>query len=316
MTSTLALNTLVWLKQPGYPWWPGMVLDPAALEMAVPTGYDTCVLCLPSVSSSVAFANSNNAEEILRFNPVSDAALLEAGKQDADCSVAIEEALRVYEQQQEERQKNKVAEEENGAAACGVDNGKSKGGRPGKRHLQTKTDKREKKRHKRRERSESPPAERHRHKKRGGSDEGDNDEDEDEDMSLDDDSDDENGISSGKRGKRGEKKSRRKVSFDFDDQYEEEARRAPSHQEDDSAYFERVLREGRQTLTDNRLDSIRQQLEVLAAACTRGSGVVTVSEAAEEQLLDALSPLARVDVPFEQLRRTRIGVAVGKFLSR
>ncbi|EAN85042.1 hypothetical protein, conserved, partial [Trypanosoma cruzi] len=93
------LNTLVWLKQPGYPWWPGMVLDPAALEMVLPAGYDTCVLCLPSVSSSVAFANSSNAEELLRFDPETDAELIEAGKQDADCAAAIEEALNVYEQQ-------------------------------------------------------------------------------------------------------------------------------------------------------------------------------------------------------------------------
>ncbi|PWV06692.1 hypothetical protein C3747_111g182 [Trypanosoma cruzi] len=302
------LNTLVWLKQPGYPWWPGMVLDPAALEMVLPAGYDTCVLCLPSVSSSVAFANSSNAEELLRFDPETDAELIEAGKQDADCAAAIEEALNVYEQQAQQAQFKEEGEKHEHE-----DGGGRKGTHTRKKHIPHKADKHERKRRKRHERNESTPVDRRyryekkKNERRKYMDSDDVESGTTEDLS--DNSDDR------RRGKRTGKKSGKAGSLDAVDQYEEEAGFLPTHQEDDAAYLERMLRENRHTVSDSTLATIRHKLETLTEACNHG-GVISVSEAAEEELLEVLSPLSLVNVTLDQLRRLKIGVTVGKFLLR
>ncbi|KAH9588882.1 PWWP domain [Trypanosoma melophagium] len=328
MTSPLALNTLVWLKQPGYPWWPGMVLDPSAIEVEIPAGYDTCVLCLPSVASSVAFANSSNNEEILLFNPDTDKELLEAGRQDTDCAAAVEEAVRVYEQQQGQKQLLMPEKDSEKVMDKKSENEEGMEARVHKKHSQIKLEKSDKKRHKKHERDEKSFSEKgerhHQHRKRrsekhrkkerkGKMDDDDDDNSEKEYNSSDEDS--LNSYGDEEKVKHSGKKTRKRVEFDTDEQYEREALLEPIHQEDDAAYFERCLRENRQHASDGSLERFREQLTSLAAACRRGS-VVSVSEAAEEQILDALSPMTTIDVTFDQLRRTKIGVVVGRFLSR
>ncbi|RNF23395.1 uncharacterized protein Tco025E_02911 [Trypanosoma conorhini] len=298
------LNTLVWLKQPGHPWWPGIVLDPATLEMAVPAGYDTCVLCLPSASSSVAFANGGNAEELIRFDPATDAELIEAGKETSDCAAAIEEALSVYEQQQAQARNKEAAEDRDD---------ERKGAHVRKGDAAHRTAKQEKKRHRRRERSESPPVGRRpRHEKRKMDKRkykvsGDGESESTEDVSGSDDD--------AKRSKSTGKKSGKAGVPDAVDQYDREAQHVPTHQEDDAVYLEHVLREKRQAASDTTLQIIRNKLETLAVACDHG-GVISVSEAAEEALLDALSPLSLMNITLDQLRRLKIGVVVGKFLTK
>ncbi|ORC87234.1 uncharacterized protein TM35_000232050 [Trypanosoma theileri] len=328
MTSPLALNTLVWLKQPGYPWWPGMVLDPSAVEVEVPAGYDTCVLCLPSIASSVAFANSSNNEEIILFNPETDKELLEAGKQDTNCAAAVEEAVRVYEQQQEQKQLLMLEQDAVKAMNKASENEEGKEANEHKKHSQVKEEKSDKKRHKKRERDEkhSSAKKHHHHRKRHGEKhskkernsnynyDDDDDNSENEYSNSDEDSLDSYG-GGDERDKKSGKKARKRIDFDTDEQYEREARLEPHHQEEDAAYFEQRLRENRQRASDGALERFREQLASLAAACTHGS-VISVSETAEEQLLDALSPMTTIDVTFDQLRRTKIGVVVGKFLSR
>lgn len=270
---TFALNTLVWLKQPDYPWWPGIVLDPAAVGMTVPAGLDTCVLCLPSASSSVAFANSGRAEEIVPFDPAADAALLAAGRADAQCAAAIEEAIGVHEQQTRLR---------------------AEGERDG------------------RERRESPIDRRHhrhrREKKRSRRQHNTSDEDESNGASSDD-------GGTRKKNRRSGKKMGRTDMFDEADHDKNVSQFAFVDEEDGASYLEHIFRRSRRAATDSTLDNTRHQLESLATACVDG-GVVSVSRVAEEQILDALSPLTLMSVTFHQLCCFKIGVAVGRFLSR
>ncbi|ESL09921.1 hypothetical protein TRSC58_02352 [Trypanosoma rangeli SC58] len=302
------LNTLVWLKQPEYPWWPGMVLDPATLEMVVPAGYDTCVLCLPSASSSVAFANSSNTEELIRFSPETDAELLEAGKESSECAAAIEEALSVYRQQTQGKE-----EEEEGRGSAEHRDEERKGRHARKGDAPRRTAKHETKRHKRRERNESPPMERrlrHENKKsdkRKYKEYNDAESDTTEDLIESDDD--------RKGSKRTRNKPGKMETIGAVDQYDKESRYVPTHQEEDAVYLEHVFRERRQTASDATLQIIRNKLEALIVACNHG-GVISVSEAAEEALLDALSPLSLVNITLDQLHRLKIGVVVGKFLMK
>ncbi|RNF05921.1 hypothetical protein TraAM80_04220 [Trypanosoma rangeli] len=301
------LNTLVWLKQPEYPWWPGMVLDPAALEMVVPAGYDTCVLCLPSASSSVAFTNSSNTEELIRFNPATDAELLEAGKESSECAAAIEEALSVY------RQQTQGKEEEEGRGAAEHRDGERKGRHVRKGDAPRRAAKHENKRHKRRERNESPPVERRiRHENKKSDKRKYKEHNNAESDTMEDliESDYDRKCSKSTKNKLGEMGTLGTV-----DQYDKESRYVPTHQEEDAVYLEHMLRERRQAASDTTLQIIRNKLEALAVACNHG-GVISVSEAAEEALLDALSPLSLVSITLDQLHRLKIGVVVGKFLMK
>lgn len=101
MGPRFAVGDHVWLKQEGYPWWPGTVVDPTSIGRELPGGgVDLCVLCLPTTSSTLAFANSSNKEEVTLFTAMEgeswseeETARVEAGLADPGCEPAVREAM-------------------------------------------------------------------------------------------------------------------------------------------------------------------------------------------------------------------------------
>lgn len=70
------VGTYVWVKQEGYPWWPGVVVDLASMEekignpLPMPEHLGVnglCVMCFPTASSTLVFVNKVNASELLPF---------------------------------------------------------------------------------------------------------------------------------------------------------------------------------------------------------------------------------------------------------
>lgn len=102
MSSTFPVGALVWLKQPDYPWWPGVVIEATSAGLELPgDGRDICVMCFPSSASTVAFASAQDAGELRPFlgegSNVTDAeevGRVKAARADADCAAALDEALR------------------------------------------------------------------------------------------------------------------------------------------------------------------------------------------------------------------------------
>ncbi|KAG5493717.1 hypothetical protein JIQ42_02091 [Leishmania sp. Namibia] len=88
------INSWVWVKQCGYPWWPAMVLDPTQAGQDLPEGSDVVLLCGPSAAATLVFASSADVEQLRPYHGATqDAELIEAGRSDESCAAAIDEMI-------------------------------------------------------------------------------------------------------------------------------------------------------------------------------------------------------------------------------
>ncbi|KAG8342927.1 PWWP domain [Trypanosoma vivax] len=327
MAPVFGLNTLVWLKQEGYPWWPGVVVDPSSVEIELPTGYDTCILCMPLASSSLAVANSSNSGEIRSFIPSTDTVLIEEAQQDADCALAVKDALKIYEQQQqqlllqEDDEGGLVLEEgdaiKNETTIERADTGERGGGRRHKtKRYHSEDDGRGNGQQGAKERDGRPRAKHNRKRRREEErsqtrSEDSDDNDEDYDCMFDEPKDRGAARKRSRRDVAGELRGR---EYSEGSRTDPEAGEAAPRSDDGVVHFKRLLRERRVLAQDHVLEGIREELISLFQQCTR-AGVEEMGKDMEMRLLDALSPLTGLDVTLEQLLHSKIGVAVGEFLS-
>eukprot|EP00796_Vickermania_ingenoplastis_P010597 gene10597-7361_t len=99
---SLDVGSYVWIHQEGYPWWPGIVLDPSQAGHAIPDELGSsgiCVMCFPTASASLAFVRRDNPAEVLPFRPGSgpeEEDRVAAAKEHPDCAAALEEALQAH----------------------------------------------------------------------------------------------------------------------------------------------------------------------------------------------------------------------------
>nr|CCD13762.1 unnamed protein product [Trypanosoma congolense IL3000] len=331
MTSSLAINTLVWLKQPGYPWWPGFVVDPTTVGMELSEGYDTCVLCLPFDSSSVALASSSNVEEIRRFLPEEDSRLLEDGRVDSVCAAAIDEALDMYEKQlhsaekkQQQSMRKRHHDDGDGVPEHGDldalffdDSERDTDGSSQRERKYSPTRKREKRRKRRNEedightskrtkkRDKLKLTRRERREKISGTDSEDTSSTQEGEIES---SDSDVGARVGVKQTRGKKASRNGVEFSDENDI------GASYMENDIGLFKHELRRNRYDASNAVLSRSHDELLGMHSRFTK-VGASSFSLEDEEKILEILTTLAKVNVTLEQLIQTKVGVAVGQFIS-
>jgi hypothetical protein len=335
-------NAWVWVKQPDYPWWPAVVLDPAQSGQDLPEGNDLVLLCGPTAAATLAFASSGNAEQVRLFRGAeADDALIQEGRKDDSCRDAIEEMIAAtaaaYGSAEAvlESSNSNTAEPTQAAApapAAEADGDsvdweamvadteaamKASDEKPERHHH-----KKEKKHKKEKLKTSSVAKESNKDKKRSRrhhARDGETPSEEDEARGSSDDSDGSgeddnnlfrrrNGTSSARRAAKKEKHERQSRLEEYDMGCGTLPHYAPRNDPD---YLYRKLRNARRSATNEEL--MQGAMELRAVAGRSLSGAATPAEV-EEDILRILRPLTSVDVTVAQLQQTGIGVAVGGFL--
>lgn len=321
-TSTdFAIDAPVWVKQPDYPWWPAIVLDPAQAGQELPEGSDVVLLCGPSAAATLAFANSHDAEQLRPFRGVeADADLIAAGRgADEGCAAAIDEmiatAAAAGSLEAGEAGSAELAPAAQETAA--EDDGAARVAESAERHAKKhKKDKKEKSRKHGDSRSgaEKEKKSHRRHRKDDDSeDEGDSDYDEREDSGNDDDLfQRRNGASSS----RAAAVSAKKAKYERQSKLEEYDLGPATHASEynprnDPAYLYRKVRDARRAASSAELMACTQELRTVMARCLSGAATAAAVEA---EILAVLRGLTNVNVTVRQLQETGVGVAVGGLL--
>jgi DNA-directed RNA polymerase subunit M/transcription elongation factor TFIIS len=159
-------QTLVWIKIEGYPWWPAIVADHVASEVALPEGKDTLVQFLGS--GDAGFVSSSLTEEVVLFRGEEDADKISESAADSGCEQAVHEALALWQAalsdaaalQAEGAADGGSSSSEAEAATENSDRKKEKKEKKNKKDKKIKKDKRDKKEKRRRERADSDEDER------------------------------------------------------------------------------------------------------------------------------------------------------------
>ncbi|CBH09455.1 hypothetical protein, conserved [Trypanosoma brucei gambiense DAL972] len=321
MIPSFAPGTLVWLKQDRFPWWPGFVMDPDEVrDITLPEGSDVWVCCLPRDSLTLSAANSEDEGQIRYFLPDRDEGMMEEGKLDASCAVAIEEAIQLYEEQLKAQAGEANERRVRGVKTEFADGGEQKAveapqrrklslRRGASKHVEERRKEDEGRHHISRKETKSEESGRRHRKKRkiktlrdfGG--------DSSESEFAGGSSDDE-------YGKRTERKRGREDDRDLPNATYDTVGREGSaaSADDDVAYVVDMLRKSRHDVTNATLETTGKELTETYMECLNGD-VVEVSIANEERIVSLLSSLASANVTLKQLIGTKIGVAVGQFLS-
>ncbi|KAG5469567.1 hypothetical protein LSCM1_02791 [Leishmania martiniquensis] len=343
------VNSWVWMKQDGFPWWPAMVLDPAQAGHDLPEGSDVVLLCGPSTAATLAFASSADVEQLRPYyGATQDAELIQAGRSDESCSAAIDEMIAaVAGMDATPGEEHPQAPPPTAAAAEGQMNHTASGedevdwevlaaeaeAVKAEPHISVKKEyKRDKvsKRHKKKKHNGSgddgghPDSERsfhvqkkasksHRRHHRGGAY---SEEEADARSSSDDDKNgNDEDVFQRRTGASSSRSAIKKAKYERQSKLEEYNLGAGTlsdyHPRHDPAYYYRKLRSARRAASSTELRTCTQQLRNYISQCLCGAATALDVEA---DILGVLRQLTNVDVTVTQLQETGVGVAVGSLL--
>lgn len=299
-----------------------MVLDPAEAGQTPPDGTDVVLLCGPSSSASLAFANSGDPAQLQAFrDAAADAELIAAGQSDESCAAAIAEMLTAVTVddgeakgstpatavKQEEAEEWEAAlglerQEEGSHPSESISRNKAKKEKRSKKEKREKREKRDKKeRHKSPHRSSSQSR-----RQRARSDS----ESEARDSSSDDDNYDgnyENGVFDAPRHTR-RKRERQTQMEEYDMGLGTDLDYIPRENKD---YYYQKLRNSRRVASLSELQQLATEIRSCISRCL--SNVATYQQV-EDEMLRWLRQLTSLDVTVDHLQKSGIGVAVGSLL--
>ncbi|CAC9534320.1 PWWP domain/TFIIS helical bundle-like domain containing protein [Leishmania donovani] len=349
-TSTSAdypVNSWVWVKQSGYPWWPAMVLDPAQAGQDPPEGSDVVLLCGPSASATLVFASSADAEQLRPYHgAAADAELIEAGRSDESCAAAIEEMIAAVastdaapeeEGPQTTPSASGAVGEQGHHAFSGEDDvdwealaAEAEATMAEPQNAVARKKRKEDKKRKKRKRNGSSGGDRHadgadprktrkdkpskghrRHRS------GDADSANEAEVSSGDDEDDSENDEDMFQRRKGASSSRsaKKVKYERQSKLEEydlgPGTLSDYSPRNDPAYYYRKVRSARRTASSTELQTCTQELRGFMSRCLSGAATALDVEA---DILGVLRQLKSVDVTVAQLQETGIGVAIGSLL--
>lgn len=342
--TTFPFNSWVWVKQPDYPWWPAMVLDPAESGQELPEGCDLVLLCGPAAAATLAFASSADGEQVQPFRgAVNDATLVEEGRKDESCGAAIDEMIAAADSTTKNSYESSSSSSSNAAAqvAPAPENNADAAVNSEMLLAETevavlhvsddKTEKTKKKKHKsekekkhKKEKSKKERRSRRRHRVRhddasageaseeaagsgssSSSDNGDSEGDDDKEDSL---FRRRNGTTSARQAAKRERYERQSHLEEYDLGAGTLDDYAPRYDPD---YLYRKLRNARRPANTKALLTCAAALREAMGRCLNGTA--TAAEL-EEEVLRLLRPLTCVDVTVAQLQESGVGVAVGGLL--
>ncbi|KAG5495259.1 hypothetical protein JKF63_02314 [Porcisia hertigi] len=339
------VNSWVWLKQIGYPWWPAMVLDPAQVESDLPEGSDIVLLCGPSTAATLAFASSTDVQQLRPYNGATqDAELIEAGRSDESCAAAIEEMMAAVansdvvsgeEVPHDAPSASTAAAAEANHAVNGKDNvdwdalvAETEAAMAEQRNVVSEKKNKKDKKHKkekgdrgghdgldgdRKTGKEKSSRRRHRHRRdeanleEGAADSG-SDDDDDESGNDEDVFQRRIGASSSRSAMKKAKHQRQSTLEEYDLRSGTLSGSTPRN---DPAYYYRKVRSARRSASSVELRTCTQELRVFISRFLNGAA--TAIEV-ESDILSTLRQLANVDVTVAQLQETGVGVAIGSLL--
>ncbi|GET92041.1 hypothetical protein, conserved [Leishmania tarentolae] len=340
------VNSWVWVKQPDYPWWPAIVLDPSQAGQDPPEGSDLLLLCGPSASATLMFANSTDAEQLRPYRSAEeDAELIEAGRSDESCAAAIEEMIAAVASTDtapgeevshtspsvsgtageqgnhgfygEDGVEYEAPPTETDAALAqplsAVDEKKHKKGKKHKkrnRHGGNGGDGHADRDATRKARKRKSSRDHHRHRS------GDSDSEEAEASSGGDDDSESHGDTFQRRKEASSSRSAmKKLKYERQSKLEEYDR-GPATLSDysarhDPAYYYRKVHRARRAASSMELKNCTQKLRGCMSRCLSGAATPVDVEA---DVLNVLGQLKNVDVTVAQLQETGVGVAIGSLL--
>lgn len=307
MSAAYAIGDFVWLKQEGYPWWPGIIVSPESVGQVIPEelGDDgLCIQCLPSSAPTVAFARRSDPTELQPFlGPESSPEEAERIKESlvhSECSLAVEEGLQLFSAAKSTAAEQKAASKANQEDAEDLlllsinpdemsepqDSGKG----THKRHREHKD--REKRREERRSR-------RHRHRKEAARSPS---------SSSNDSEEEEKPQKSSHHHSQSTDRNRRKRD-------EEMERLTDDDEPEDAAEQAKSLLEGK--FRSSRHPASNEELRMLSSGiqeCVNEYNETEGDKVGEEKLLYYLRSFAECDVTLSQLHTMGVGKAVGFLL--
>ncbi|KPI87331.1 hypothetical protein ABL78_3572 [Leptomonas seymouri] len=314
--SVFAFNSWVWVKQPDYPWWPAIVLDPAQSGQELPEGCDLVLLCGPTDAATFAFANSKYVDQVRPFcGAAADDALIQEGRKDESCGAAIAEMLAAAAvdapggptQSAPSPGNDGDTVDWNAVVADTVSSVKLSRDKVQRKHSKDKKRRKDKSKELKKEKS------RKRHRARHGGESSEEAAVSSSDSSEDDDGED--NLFRRRNGTTSARTAAQKMKYERQSRLEEYSMGSgtPSHHSPryDPSYLYRKVRNARRSAGTEELVKCAKELRAVTARCL--SGAATAAEL-EEEVLDILSPLTRVDVTVAQLQESGVGVAVGGLL--
>lgn len=334
--SGFSFGSWVWVKQPDYPWWPAMVLDPAQAGQEMPEGCDLILLCGPNAAATLAFANSADSEQVRPFRGAdADNAFVQDGRSDESCAAAIEEMLAAAAAATADVPASSTDEvvaaatdfkdtTETALTPSADANAKPSVAEAEKTEKKHKKDKKSKKEKFKSSSSKDKSKSRRRHRSHGGADASSEEEEEAFAGSSEDsdggsaaysDEDDEDRHASRRRHHGAADAAAKKARHERQSHLEEydlgpaTATFYPPRSDPD--YLSRKLRQARRSATNAELVQAATELRAVTGRCL--SGAATAAEV-EEEVLRLLRPLTTFDVTVAQLQSTAVGVAVGGLL--
>ncbi|KPA84370.1 hypothetical protein ABB37_02364 [Leptomonas pyrrhocoris] len=326
-------NAWVWVKQPDYPWWPAVVLDPAQSGQQLPEGCDLVLLCGPTAAATLAFASSHDPAQVRPFRGAEvDDVFVKEGRGDESCGAAIEEMVAaVAAASGSSTQPAPSPESTNVNNAGDVDEAVSwealladtaaaaEAPSRDKAEKKHKKDKRKKKEKSKKAKKAEKTHTRHRARHGGASLSEGEEEAAGSSSNNSNDSDDEDGDDDLFRRRNGTASTRtaaKKMRYERQsrlDEYKAGSARPLTHHAPhyDPDYLHRKVRNARRSASNEELVRAAAELRELTRRCLSGAAT---SVELEEEVLRVLSPLARVDVTVAQLQESGVGVAVGSLL--
>ncbi|AIO01585.1 hypothetical protein LPMP_332940 [Leishmania panamensis] len=341
------VNSWVWVKQHGYPWWPAMVVDPAQTGQDLPEDSNVMLLCGPSSSATLVFASSANAEQLRPYHgAIEDAELIEAGRSDESCAAAIEEMIAAVSSADAVPEEEGLPTTPSTSGATGThDNHAAAGegdvnwealdveteaavaepqnGMAEKRHKKDKKHKKKRNRggdgsehvdrdgaHKARKEKSSKG-----HRRRRGSDMGSDEEAEARSNTGEDDSGNDEDVFQRFTGAASSRSAMKKAKYERQSKLEEydlgPGTLPDYNPRDDPAYYYRKVHSARRSASSTELQTCTQELRGFMSQCL--SGAVTAADV-ETDILGVLRKLKNINVTVTQLQETGVGVAVGNLL--
>ncbi|CBZ30090.1 conserved hypothetical protein [Leishmania mexicana MHOM/GT/2001/U1103] len=342
------VNSWVWVKQSGYPWWPAMVLDPAQVGQDPPEGSDVVLLCGPSASATLVFASSADVEQLRPYHgAVEDAELIEAGRSDESCAAAIEEMIAALastdatpgeEGPHTTPSVSGATEEQGNHAFSGEDDvdwealaaeteavmAEPQSAVDQKKHKKDK-------KHKKRKSNGSSGGDGHAggdgprktrkdksskgHRCYRGGDTYSENEAEVSSGSGDNDSENDEDLFQRRKGASSSRSAMKKVKYERQSKLEEydlgPGTLSDYSPRNDLAYYYRKVRNARRTASSTELRTCTQELRGFMSRCLSGAATALDVEA---DILGVLRQLKNVDVTVAQLQETGVGVAIGSLL--
>lgn len=324
-SSGFPTNSWVWLKQPDYPWWPAMVLDPAQCGEELPDGCDLALLCGPTSAASLAFAVAADGEQVRAFRGAeADAGLIRDGSADESCAAAINEMIAAAAAAPVETTpapataaadaggdavdwEALMAESEAAMAAPSE-------GAHSSRHKDKKHRKEHAKKDRKRDKKDKKKRSHRRHRSEEAADSASSGSDDDE-SGADGESEDEDNLFRRRNGTTSSRTAAKKAKYERQshlEEYDTGSSTVPAYSpRNDPDYLYRKVKKARRGATVEELAACAAELRDFNGRCLGGAASPADVEA---PVLRVLQRLTSVDVTVAQLQQSGVGVAVGGLL--